>query len=385
MQILDELIKDIPQQFLGKKNTEVLLRAIARQLQEVYQVFEDLNTKVDIDTATGQNLDYVGTIIPLTRKEAGELAGLDGSKTEMSDERYRQFLRYQNLVNTNECTYYDLMEGLRLLWGVSPIYYIEDPSLPATIILTMPFMKPGGENVLLGGVPMVKPAGVRIEFQYSIRMIIEIATRWRYSQYLVPLCGQLLCGQYPRRGSLGQFVFVESDVGLDQIWNVFDLLKTGTIRIGGKAYDATTGAFITDEVEIGFDKDFVIKELKLAGTEIAGTYPSVSSTGVLMDEDIEARSILTGSKIKLPLTGEATSGGGQMEQSIFEAISKEISVAPDVFASMAEAPLCGSGYKSTAKHTELNKAVSIDPVVTVSRTKVSRCGNKVCGSSKEGG
>ena len=70
MQILNEWMKDIPQQFLGKHNIEVLIKAFARQLQEVQQIFDDMKTKLDLDTATGQNLDYVGTIIPLSRKEA---------------------------------------------------------------------------------------------------------------------------------------------------------------------------------------------------------------------------------------------------------------------------------------------------------------------------
>ena len=148
--ILKDWLRDLPMQFLGKKNIEVLIKAFARQLQELDTVFDELNSKTDLDTAMGQNLDYVGTIIPLTRKEAGELAGLNVEEPVMSDERYRQFLRYKLLVNTNECTYYDLMNGLALLWDVSPIYYIEDPDLPATIILTMPFLKPGGEVVTLG-------------------------------------------------------------------------------------------------------------------------------------------------------------------------------------------------------------------------------------------
>ena len=148
--VIDEWMNDIPSQFQGKKNIEILINAFARQLQEVQQMFADLYEKTDLDVATGQNLDYVGTIIPLTRKEAGELAGIGVTDPVISDERYRQFLRYKNLVNTNECTYYDLMDGLALLWDVSPIYYIEDPDLPATIILTMPFLEPGGEAVPLG-------------------------------------------------------------------------------------------------------------------------------------------------------------------------------------------------------------------------------------------
>ena len=117
MQIADIWLRDLPQQFQSKHNIEVLIKAFSKQIQELDKVFHDLNTMTDIDDAVGQNLDYVGTIIPLTRKEAGELAGIGVTDPVISDDRYRQFLRYQNLVNTNECTYYDLMEGLALQIG----------------------------------------------------------------------------------------------------------------------------------------------------------------------------------------------------------------------------------------------------------------------------
>ena len=93
---------DMPRQFLGKRNIEVLVRTFARQLDEIWRVFEDLTEKTGIDTAVGQNLDLVGTIIPLTRKEAGEMAGIGVLEPVISDERYRLFLRYQLLRNTSE-------------------------------------------------------------------------------------------------------------------------------------------------------------------------------------------------------------------------------------------------------------------------------------------
>lgn len=139
----------------------------------------------------------------LTRKEAGVLAGIDVEDPVISDERYRQFLKYQMLVNTNECTYHDLMDGLALLWDVSPIYYREDPALPAVIILTMPFLTPGGKVVTLGEVPMVKPAGVRIEFEYYIKAIVEVAFNFWISSYEVPRCNTIVCGTHPKRATLG--------------------------------------------------------------------------------------------------------------------------------------------------------------------------------------
>ena len=164
MQIVDIWFRDLPQQFQGKHNIEVLIKAFSKQMQELDKVFQDLNTMTDIDDAVGQNLDYVGTIIPLTRKEAGELAGIGVNEPVISDERYRQFLRYQNLVNTNECTYYDIINGLHFLWGDIPIYYSERQGRPAMIFIEISAMSVDDEDLgLLKGL-RIKPAGVGLTY-----------------------------------------------------------------------------------------------------------------------------------------------------------------------------------------------------------------------------
>lgn len=140
MQIADRWLMDMPQQFLGKHNIEVLVKAFAKQLQELQMVFDDLNTKLDLETATGKNLDYVGTILPLSRKEAGELAEIGVTEPVISDERYRRFMKYKILRNTSECTYYDLVAGIELLWGYENIHYKEDPEHPAMIVFETPML-----------------------------------------------------------------------------------------------------------------------------------------------------------------------------------------------------------------------------------------------------
>lgn len=175
MRILEKWARDFPQQFQGKKNIEMLIKAFARQLQEIRDVFDDLDTKLDIDTAVGQNLDYVGTIIPLSRKEAGELDGYDASEPVISDERYRQLLRYKNLADTNDCTYYTLMEGLSLLWGDIPIYYSEDPARPAAIILDTREMEGTVDTRPFFRTPLIRSAGVTLWLYVRTRTEMETA------------------------------------------------------------------------------------------------------------------------------------------------------------------------------------------------------------------
>lgn len=380
MQILNEWMKDIPQQFLGKHNIEVLIKAFARQMQEIQQVFDDMKTKLDLDTATGQNLDYVGTIIPLSRKEAGELAGINVTDPVISDDRYRQYLRYKNLVNTNECTYYDLMDGLSLLWDVSPIYYIEDPAMPATIILTMPFLKPGGEVVTLGEVPMVKPAGVQIQFQYLIRVAIEILSKWIWQTYTVPLCDQYLCGQYPRRGSLGEIMYVQTDIDMIEMQSVFEIQKSGTIRVGGTLYNSTTGEVVSEDVEVVINSQYKIEQVILAGQELSGTYPIQSVNGLFLGSSTEASSSVTTTKANLPLSGTETSGGGVMETAEATLVSEETSVYSNVHVVAAVTEVCGPNQVGEATLTTVSESVEAEPVIQIVKATVTRCGVAACGN-----
>lgn len=383
MQIVDNWLQDLPQQFLGKERIEALVEAFSKQMQELDAVFQDLETLTDLDTATGQNLDYVGTIIPLSRKEAGLLAGINVEDPVISDERYRQFLRYKNLVNTNECTYYDLMDGLALLWDVSPIYYIEDPDMPATIILTMPFLKPGGEVVRVGEVPMVKPAGVRIEFEYQIKVVVETLVRWVGVVYDLLICGTFKCGEKPRPGSLGNIMYIETDLDMVAITEVFDTTLSGTTRIGGKLYNSTTGEILTDDVEIIINADYEIVEVLVAGESVSGVYPAKAVNGVFIGESTEVGKTFTNTTTVLPLSGVITSGGGEMTEPAKTTFVNDIKVDNGILSGTSNAPKSGTivlgGDAEPVVTAEMSDDVGVGGEVTVSVAKANRCGTAACG------
>lgn len=136
MGIYEKWIEDIPQQFRNKKNIGIIIKAFSKELEQLYQVFQDINTKTDLETAQGINLDIIGNIVLLSRKEAGILTSMENDK-EMLDERYRQLLKYKILKNTSECTYADIMTGLEYIYNYK-FRYREDERYPATIILDIP-------------------------------------------------------------------------------------------------------------------------------------------------------------------------------------------------------------------------------------------------------
>lgn len=174
MDILNTWMKDIPQQFQGKGRIEILIRAFAKQLQELHQVYRDLEQLTDLEKSAGVNLDRVGGIVCLSRKEA---AGLIEKKSDviMDDERYRQLLKYKILLNTNECTYKEIIAGMEYLYDYR-FRYREEKKYPATIILDMPTDLDTPDLAWYREL-CIRPSGVQIlctkSFELIIQMIIQ--------------------------------------------------------------------------------------------------------------------------------------------------------------------------------------------------------------------
>ena len=166
MKISDDWISDLPSQCQARKNIEGLINVFSKQLEELKQVFRDLNIKTDIDVAVGKNLDMAGSIVALSRVEAASFAGVDVNTPLASDDIYRRILTYKKLRNTNDCTYYDIIEGLKLIWGTSsPIYYQEKMERPATIFLTMPKQDIDASHVNFLRTLNIKPGGVSLVYE----------------------------------------------------------------------------------------------------------------------------------------------------------------------------------------------------------------------------
>ena len=163
---IQRLRDDLAEQFKDKPVIEALNKVIGRQLNDVRQYFDDLRNERYLDGAVGKQLDNIGDIVGLSRLEAGELACESESVYVLSDDDYRTYLRYQIMLNTNNCTYRELMSGLETIWGVSPVYYSEETDAPATIIFNVPLSSLTGETLKIDSIPTVRPAGVRALFRY---------------------------------------------------------------------------------------------------------------------------------------------------------------------------------------------------------------------------
>lgn len=156
------LKQDLVEQFKEQPVIEALVEAIGEQLTDVWNFFHQLETERGVSTAVGKQLDGVGDIVVLSRKEAGELACVNESVYVIDDETYRKFLIYKIWKNTNNCTYYDIIKSFKMFWD-KPLHYKESPEYPATMIFETDELSPEDDVQKLLTAPFIKAAGVAIK------------------------------------------------------------------------------------------------------------------------------------------------------------------------------------------------------------------------------
>ena len=171
-----EWIENIPCQFRKKKNIDALIAAFSRQLDEIFKVCCDLKELTDLETAVGKNLDMIGTIVNMSRKDAYILLNKDIA-AEMDDETYRNVLRFQILKNNSDAIYADIMKGLSLLWTEKAnIHYAEARREPACIELTIDGISVEDTDPAVIKPMVIRAGGVKILFRVSYLDSIDITT-----------------------------------------------------------------------------------------------------------------------------------------------------------------------------------------------------------------
>ena len=183
MDILDKWLDDLPQQFQGKKYIEDLISVFAKQLEDLHRVFGQLDTETDLESAVGANLDMVGDILALSRKEAKRIIR-KAKEFEMNDGLYRNVLKYKALVNSCDCTYYDIMESISLLWNTDNIVYVEPRDRPATVLLTLPTVSLDAMDPAIGKILTIKASGVALLYTISYweRILMSVIERFYLSK-----------------------------------------------------------------------------------------------------------------------------------------------------------------------------------------------------------
>ena len=231
MNSIKSILTDLIEQFKGKANIEGISEAIDRQLQEIVETYNQIQYETALDTANGTQLDKIGEIVGLTRAEAALLCGKTIYLEVLDDEPYRKYLKYQSFKNSNDCTYYDLIKTMKMVWNVDEIDYKEDEDFPATIFLSSPTMQ-SGKPVDLSDIPPIHPAGVGVTFLFLVKTLIEVHSEISYILYGNPLCNTIDCGVYPETATLGNAseAKINSGAGIEVYEN--DYIASGTQKCG---------------------------------------------------------------------------------------------------------------------------------------------------------
>lgn len=186
------LKNDLVEQFKGKPHIEALMEVIGEQLQEVAIFYEQLRTKRNVYTSVGKQLDGVGDIAVMTRKEAGQLAGNPIPFDVLDDETYRLYLMYKIMKNNCDCTYPFILKVFRMFWEL-PLYYSEDPEQPATMIFDTGVMPGTVDTDPLFRVPLLRAAGV------TLKMYIRTETTLPFKETYIggDFCGSIMNTRLP--------------------------------------------------------------------------------------------------------------------------------------------------------------------------------------------
>ena len=170
---------DLAEQFKDEPNIEALMDVIGAELQEVSDFYQQLLDERSVSTSVGVQLDGVGDIAVLSRKEAGILAGEEDSVEVLDDDTYRHYLLYKIFKNSCNCTYPDIMKAARMFWDL-PLYYSEDIDIPATMILDTGEISSEYDIGPLMEAPILRAAGVTFILYITTRTDIETTKTVHY-------------------------------------------------------------------------------------------------------------------------------------------------------------------------------------------------------------
>ena len=142
------------------------LSALADQCEELSLRFVNLPKLNNLDSCTGEQLDRIGQLVGLTRREAGTMIG--SRELADNDDVYRMTLKYKAYVNSCRCPPDDIITATKIIFNATQVSYSERADTPATFYLSI--FAPFSDVVmsLLGTHDLIiHPAGVKVRTSLS--------------------------------------------------------------------------------------------------------------------------------------------------------------------------------------------------------------------------
>lgn len=114
-------LKRLVTQYRGKPRIEGIVSLYGVQIQELEDVFNDIDASLDIDANSGEQLDRIGQAIGISR------FGVD-------DANYRLLIKVQAFALVSKGTPEEVIEIFRVLMATTDVAYL--PLFPADFVLT---------------------------------------------------------------------------------------------------------------------------------------------------------------------------------------------------------------------------------------------------------
>lgn len=113
-------ISRLASQFKESPQLISYIKCLLIEANTLESVFSDLITKRWIDTATGQNLDVLGTIVGQKRN-----IYYKGGVIELDDNEYRLFIRNKIVANTTSSTPEEIIAVMKFVFNTDRVLFID--------------------------------------------------------------------------------------------------------------------------------------------------------------------------------------------------------------------------------------------------------------------
>lgn len=120
-------------------------------------------------------------------------------------------------------------------------------------------------------------------------------------------CGTFKCGTKPRLSTLGNIMHISTNLDAVTITEIFDTTVSGTIRVGGKLYNSTTGDIVTEDVEVEVNRELEIVDVLISGESVSGVYPIKMNYGLSIGDSTETDDAVTSKHYQARLCGTFSS------------------------------------------------------------------------------
>lgn len=333
----ERLIQDLLQQFKGKERIEALLEVVGNQLDQVYEFYENLNLNRALATAQGVQLDRIGSILVLTRAEAGLLIQ-DNEDYVIDDDTYRYILAYKIMLNNGSATYYDIVRGIKQFYNLD-ILYSETPDEPASFMLEV---GAADANIPLRNILPVKAAGVLCYYRFRLggaKDAIEVSERLKEFSYDVPECGTVLCGTYWLNATIGNTS--EYPINTSTPINGYGYVTDFAGTIPQISTRGRTDSFVA---QITAHQERYTITSGESGDSPAGTLPIIATLGGINRVQTGVSSNIAGYVGETNVSGGSAAGTLPDVATLFNSTKAEQRVSVRSEAIPVQAHLCGDVY-----------------------------------------